>query len=391
MEKLYEFDAGDYKEYAIRRESQPIFQDPVSKIWHIYSYSEIQKVLVDTESFSSEIFEKVGKPELKTLATMDRPRHKDLRQLLAKAFTSDIINAQVNHIQEFVDSIIDQVIEKGEIDIVKDIAFPLPAYVIAKMLGLPTDPASIQQLKEWAIAAVQVAESAIGRAVPAAVLLAQVKEMTDYFAQIAEQRRAQPQLDLMTALVQAEVGGMSLTTEEISNMCKLVAVAGFDTSTIFIGNAMHILFQLPELKSELISNEALMETFLEEVLRYATPFQAFARFAKKETQIGEFTINAGDWVMIFNGSGNRDEKVFDNADEFNPQRNPNRHLSFGHGIHYCIGAPLGRLEAKIAIATLLKRLPDIRLDPNKPTERLKPKVQFGFTSLPAIFSTGAAN
>lgn len=388
MKTLFELDAGPYPYFKQMRAEAPIHFNQQKQIWEIFRYHDIQKVISDPANFSSELFAAIGKPELQTLVTMDPPRHAKFRRLLAVAFTSKIVAAQALNVHQHVNDLIDAIQASGKVDIVKDISFPLPALIIAGMLGLPRS--ALPQFKGWAIAAVKVAETAMGMGVPAPELLAKVKEMTDYFAEIAEQRRQQPADDLITALVHAQVDGEQLTVEEISNMCKLVTVAGFDTTTIFISNAMHIALQLPDVQTSLAENPFLIDPYLEEVLRFAAPFHTFARVAKHDVEIGGHVIKQGQWVVTHYGSGNRDELAFENPEQFDMHRSPNRHLSFGHGIHFCIGAPLGRLEAKIVMPALLRRLPGLRLDPDIGATRIDSSVQFGFSSLPALFDPIAA-
>lgn len=381
--ELFEKNADPYPFYRDMRDREPVRFHPEKRFWEFFRYQDIQTILRDPASFSSELFHAIGKPELQTMVMMDPPRHTKMRALLAKAFTMKMVNAQAAGIAAITNELLDAVLDKGEIDLAQDLAFPLPAGIIGGMLGLPKK--DIIRLKNWAIAAVQVAETTMRAGVPSEQLLASVKEMTDYFAEIAQERKAHPGEDLISALVQAEVDGEHLSIEEISNTCKLTAVAGFDTTTIFILNALHILLQQEQLKDQVLADPALLETFLEEVLRYAPPFQSFARIAKRDVEVGGHLIKAGQWVVTYNASGNRDEAAFENGEEFIPTRSPNRHLSFGHGIHFCLGAPLGRLEAKIAIPAIFARLPKLRLNPQQPGVRLGVSVQFGFSSLPAIF------
>lgn len=379
------FPPFDY--FAKMRETAPVFFNLERGVWELYCYNDIKAVLGDPATFSSAVFHALGYPELQTMVGMDAPRHTKFRKLLSVAFTSKMVKAQAPHIYKLTDRLIDKILGKGEVDILKDIAFPLPSSIIAVMLGVPQS--DVDLFEAWAVQAFSVGEHVMQRKPPPVSALEGVKQLTDYLAEFAIKRRADPQDDLMSALAMAEVDGERLTIEEISNTGKLLLVAGFDTTKLLIGNSMHILLQDQEMMAQLRSDPTLFDDFVEEVLRFTTPFQFATRIATRDVEIGGQLIKKGQWVMAFLGSGNRDAAVFENPDSFDMRRAPNRHLGFGYGIHLCLGAPLGRLEAKIAVEEMLKRLPNLRLNPDKPVAWIEHNIlQFGFTSLPAIFSAG---
>mgnify|MGYP003384644572 CR=1 FL=1 len=400
-----ERDLPPYPHYSKMRENDPIYFNSTRKLWEIYRYKDVQTVLSDPLTFSSEFFHAIGKPELQTLNAMDPPRHTKFRKLLAVAFTSKIVAAQEQNIRKVISAQIEKVkysgeigkvisaqIEKvkysGEIDLIADLAFPLPATIIATMLGVP--PNDIEKFKEWGFHAFKVAESALQNLSPSQQALDGVKQMTDYLSEFACLRRDSPAEDLISALSCAVVDGESLTKEEIANTCKLLMVAGTDTTQLLIGNSMHLLLQAPELKQQLTQNPELLDGFIEEVLRFATPFQHSARIATRDVELNGHLIKRGQWVVAFLGSANRDPEAFANPENFDITRSPNRHLTFGYGIHFCIGAPLGRLETKVAIMALIHAFPELRLNPAKPVRFIQDNIlQFGLRSLPAMFSTSS--
>lgn len=385
--KHLEQDATPYPFYAEMRSRAPVHFDPELGMWQVFRHRDIQTVMGDPAAFSSELFQATGRPELKTIAVMDPPRHTALRRLLTKAFTAKLVAAQAPNIRAVTSGLLNKVVERGRIDIIKDMAFPMPALVIAGMLGLPRS--DTDQFQLWAPCAVEVAESTMRRKEPAQQSLEAVRQMSDYLAAVAIDRRKDPGEDLISALAAATIDGEPLTIEAISNACKLVTVAGFDTTRLFIGTAMHMLLQHHEARAQLQADPRLFDSALDEALRYCAPFQFLTRIATRDVELGGQQIRAGQWVMVFIGSGNRDEEVFPEPDRFDITRTPNRHLSFGHGIHYCPGAQLGRLEAKTAVNTMLQRLPGLRLDPDAPATRVAANLQFGFSAMPALFEPGA--
>ncbi len=221
--------------------------------------------------------------------------------------------------------------------------------------------------------------------VPDAHLTDAVNELNQYLEALVAERRREPRSDLISGLVAAEVDGERLSLAEVASTCRLLLIAGFETTANLIGNTVHLLLAHPHELAKVAADPELLPSAIEEALRFNTPFQFFARIAKRDVTLGGQLISAGQQVMTFNASGNRDETAFANADQFDVARSPNRHLSFGHGIHYCLGAGLGRLEARIGIATLLRRFADLRLDATKPIQPLSSVVLYGVSSLPVRF------
>jgi cytochrome P450 len=320
---------------------------------------------------------------MQTMVFMDPPRHTQFRRLVARAFTSKVIADLEPSVQAITDELLDRVAKTGQMDVIADLAFPLPVTVIAELLGLPV--ADRDKFKQWSIPAIRAAEMELMGQVPDAHLTDAVNELNQYLEALVAERRREPRSDLISGLVAAEVDGERLSLAEVASTCRLLLIAGFETTANLIGNTVHLLLAHPDALAKVAADPELLPSAIEEALRFNTPFQFFARIAKRDVTLGGQLISAGQQVMIFNASGNRDETAFANADQFDVTRSPNRHLSFGHGIHYCLGAGLGRLEARIGIATLLRRFADLRLDATKPIQPLSSVVLYGVSSLPVQF------
>lgn len=367
-----------YPHYAHMRATTPVHFNPALKVWEVYGYHDIQAVLGDAKTFSSDL------SDGKMMVFMDPPRHTQFRRLVARAFTSKVIADLEPSVQAITDALLDRVESAGRMDLVTDLAFALPVTVIAELLGLPA--ADHERFKQWSIPAIRAAEMELMGQVPAPELVQAVDELDAYLADLIAARRDRPCADLVSALLAAEVDGERLTLQEVASTCRLLLIAGFETTTNLIGNTLQLLLAHPEALAQLGADPELVPAAIEEALRFNTPFQFFARIATRDVVLGGQLIQAGQQVMTFNASGNRDEAAFPHADRFDIARAANRHLSFGHGIHYCLGAGLGRLEARVAIATLLRRFGGLHLEEGRAAEPLASVVLFGFSNLPVRFS-----
>lgn len=367
-----------YPHYAHMRATTPVHFNPTLKVWEVYGYHDIQAVLGDAKTFSSDL------SDGKMMVFMDPPRHTQFRRLVARAFTSKVIADLEPGVQAITDALLDRVQAAGRMDLVTDLAFALPVTVIAELLGLPA--ADHERFKQWSIPAIRAAEMELMGLVPAPELVQAVDALDAYLAELIAARRDRPRADLVSALLAAEVDGERLTLQEVASTCRLLLIAGFETTTNLIGNTLQLLLAHPEALAQLRADPELVPAAIEEALRFNTPFLFFARIATRDVVLGGQLIKAGQQVMTFNASGNRDEAAFPHADRFDITRSANRHLSFGHGIHYCLGAGLGRLEARVAISTLLRRFGGLRLEEGRAAEPLASVVLFGFSSLPVRFS-----
>ena len=290
----------------------------------------------------------------------DPPDHTRLRALVNKAFTPRVVEAMRPHVQDIVDGLLDRVVPTGTMDIIEDLAYPLPVTVICEMLGVPvSDQASIRQ---WS-ADLARSLDAIGPQADVEVQERGVQArhaLAEYFRTQIPERRRQPRTDLLSALIAAEEQGDRLTERELLAMCVLLFVAGHETTVNLIGNGMLALLRHPDELRRLRADPALTPSAVEECLRYDSPVQRTARIPSTDVELDGHTIRQGTMVVAAIGAANRDPAQFVDADRLDIGRRDNRHVSFGFGIHFCLGAPLARLEGQVAIGALIRRAPRLQ-------------------------------
>ena len=291
------------------------------------------------------------------------PKHTRLRSLVTKTFTRGRIEAMRPAIEnicaELLEHTAQQVQERGQFDLLADYAEPLPVLVIAKLLGVPAQMSA--ELRSWSQAIVKMYEVGPTAAEEADALSA-CAQFSEYISTLARERKRKPADDLITALVQAQESGEKLSEHELIAMCVLLLNAGHEASVNGFGNGFVSLFQHPDQLRELAQDpDGLASSALEEMLRFDSPLHMFDRTATADTEIAGVTISTGQKVAALLGSANRDEQQFVKAATFNIHRTPNSHIAFGAGIHFCVGAPLARLEMNISLPLLLKKYPDLKL------------------------------
>ncbi|HLZ58954.1 MAG TPA: cytochrome P450 [Ktedonosporobacter sp.] len=375
---------ASYDWYRQMRETQPVNFDQNWGAWHVFRYADVTRVLSDYATFSSDE-SRYMPPEYRdtspissSILRMDPPRHRQLRNLVSQAFTPRMVAQMESRIKEITDGLLDQVAAKGEMDAIRDLAYPLPVTVIAELLGIPAELR--EDFKRWSDALVSGGEGLTEEQVQA--LMQEIGSMFGYFSQVLAERRAHPQGDLVSALLATEVDGEHLSDQELLGFCGLLLVAGNETTTNLIGNLLLCLDENPGTVERLRANRALVPGAIEEALRYYSPIRTMTRFAATETTIGDQKIEAGQTIIPWISSADRDEAEFPDADRFNIEREPNRHLGFGRGIHFCLGAPLARLEVKIALNAMLDRLPGAWQVSDVPLEPIKSFLVFGTKNLP---------
>jgi cytochrome P450 len=346
--------------YERGRREHPVYPHPGLPIVSVFRYADIQGILKDPETWSNRFPPPPGVdpeqiPEPSMLG-QDPPEHTRLRGLVNQAFTPRIIRRLEPRMHDIANELFDRALEHGDVDFVEALTYPFPVIVIAEIIGVPAEHR--EQFKRWSDAAVENLGTAL--LVPPnpdhleriGKLLA---EMGDYFSELAEERRRRPREDLLTGLVQAEVEGSKLTRDEMVRMLVLLLVAGNETTTTLISNTVLELLAHPDQLARLRAQPELVTSAVEEVLRFASPVQLDPRCATRAVKLHDHRIEAGQIAVNWLGSANRDEAVFPDAERFDISRNENRHLAFGFGTHYCLGANLARLEAQVALHTLLAR------------------------------------
>ncbi|PFW86842.1 cytochrome P450 [Bacillus sp. AFS075960] len=290
----------------------------------------------------------------------DPPNHSRLRSLVQKAFTPKMITQLDGRIQRIADDLINEIERKGTLNLVDDYSFPLPIIVISEMLGIPKEDQA--KFRIWSHAVIASPET------PEEIKETekQLSEFITYLQYIVDIKRKDPKEDLVSALILAENDGHKLSAPELYSMIMLLIVAGHETTVNLITNTVLVFLENPNQLQLLKDNPKLIDSAIEEGLRYYSPVEiTTGRWAAEPFQIHEQTIEKGDMVVIALASANRDETVFENPEVFDITRENNRHIAFGHGSHFCLGAPLARLEAKIAITTLFNRMPELQIKGNR--------------------------
>lgn len=346
--------------YARGRRDYPVFAHAGFPIASVFRYADIQAILKDPVTWSNNFPPPPGIDPAEfpppSMLGQDPPGHTRLRSLVNQAFTPRIIRRLEPRMHTIANELLDEALAQGSVDFVQALTYPLPVTIIAEIIGIPA--ADREQFKRWSDAAIENLGTALFIP-PTPERLHRlghlIEEMGAYFSTLADERRRRPQEDLLTGLVQAEVEGSKLTREEMLQMLVLLLVAGNETTTTLIGNTVLALLEHPQQLALLRANPQLVESAIEEVLRYCSPVQMDPRRATRALELHGHQLAANQIVICWLGSANRDEQVFDHPERFDITRGENRHLAFGFGTHYCLGANLARLEAQVALHALLQR------------------------------------
>jgi cytochrome P450 len=357
---------------------RPAYFDEEHGAWQVFRYGQVQRVLSDYAVFSSSRGALDPNDTTTTgsdsLTDTDPPRHRQLRSLMAHAFTARTVARLEDWVRELCEALLEPQLDRGELDVIGDFSHHVPLRVIGKLVGFPT--ADLEQLRAWGSASGDVRSPAAAAA---------QASMAEYFTALVADRTAHPGDDLLTALIAAEVDGTRLTRSELVAACVLLLTAGSHTVRDLIGNAWLCFDRYPASLAELRADPGLLPTAIEEVLRYLPPVPQFPRVAAVDTELDGSPVAAGDWVMARLPSANRDAAEFPRPDDFDVRRQPNRHLTLGYGIHFCIGAPLTRMESRVALETMLRRLRDVQLVPDAPLTPHPSPFAYGMQRLPVTF------
>lgn len=386
------FKANPYPTFADMRRDAPVWQqtgyDGVTKIWFVTRYADATAVLRNDTTFVRDYnlaappgqrYEPAPLEALlfSNMLSADGDAHRRLRALVSKAFTPRRVQAMRPRIQAIADELIDTVADHGRMDLLTDFAYHLPTIVIAEMLGIPT--ADRHNFRAWSNAVI----SPTLDAGDTADFLRLMLEFKEYLDGLFANRRAHPQDDLVTALLRAEESGDTLSVQEMYSTVVLLIIAGHETTVNLICNAVLALHRHPDQRARLLADPSLIPTAVEEFIRYDGPVErALTRWVAKDTLLDGHQLQRGDLIIAILGSANHDETVFEQAETLDLARAQNRHVGFGRGAHYCLGAPLARLEMDIALNTLLTRLPDLTLEVEE--HALEWRATPGFRALTAL-------
>lgn len=365
--------ADPYRLCAQFRDRGPL-QLPEANLAVFLSYRDCDEVLRHPSSSSDNVNSTVAKQQAATGTTpprhgppgflfLDPPDHTRLRKLVSKAFAPRVVSALQPDISSLVDGLLDRVAEKGRFEVVEDFAYPLPVAVICRLLGVPLeDEPRFSRASALLAQALDPFSTITG--VPPEVANERQQAGTwlrEYFHDLIDQRRSRPGDDLLSGLIAVEASGDQLTEEEIVSTCNLLLIAGHETTVNLIGNAMLAMLRDPGHWAALGADPDRAPAIVEETLRYDPPVQLAGRIALADMVIGDVEVPAGDVMMLLLAGANRDPAEFDRPDVFDPDRKGLRHLGFGCGAHYCLGAPLARLETSVALSAVTARFPNARL------------------------------
>jgi pimeloyl-[acyl-carrier protein] synthase len=384
------FVADPYPTYRQLRAEDPVHHSPLG-FWVLTRYEDVVAALRDPrlakEAIAAFVAARFGAPVPVTgLSMLDRdpPDHTRLRSLVSKAFTPRVVEGLRPRIQQIVDGLLARAREKGSMDLIEEFAYPIPVNVICEMLGVPVE--DHERFKGWSLDIARGLDSILlppDSEVPKRSVASRTA-LADYFRELIARRRTAPRSDLLSGLIAAEEAGDKLSENELLATCILLLIAGHETTVNLIGNGTLALLRHPDQLRRLRDNPALIGTAVEELLRFDGPVQRTARIPSEDVVIDGRTIAKGEMVMPFIGAADRDPAQFPDPDRLDIGRTDNRHIAFGWGIHFCLGAPLARVEGQIAINTLVQRLPKLALATESPEFRESLTLR-GLKSLPVHF------
>jgi cytochrome P450 family 142 subfamily A polypeptide 1 len=368
------------------REHAPVFYDEANDLWAVASYRHLKAVSSDTETFSNAGGVRPKFPPLPMMIDFDAPEHVRRRRLVSSGFAPRRVREMEDHVREICDRVIDGVCEQGSSDFVRDIAAPLPLAVIGDMLGVaPEDRDDLLRWSEDMLRSQGVPEpEALEGAAQAFV------EYTAYMDPVLEDRQQSgTEDDLVGVLVQAEIDGDRLDHDSLIHETLLILVGGDETTRHVITGGMHALQQHPDQMELLRQDPSLLPVAVEEMLRWVTPIKNMARTATRDVELGGRQVHEGDELLLLYPSANRDAEIFSDPDHFDVTRNPNPHVAFGFGAHFCLGNQLARLELRTMFEQLLRRLPDLALADGGPPPRRPSNFITGIEALPVTFTPTA--
>jgi len=369
------FLADPYSYYRQMREIEPVYWDSDRGSWLLFRYADVEAVVRNDAAFSAQ------QGYATSMLVTDPPEHTRLRSLVNKAFTARAVRELTPRIRQIIDGLLDSIAGRGEMDVIADFAYPLPITVIGELLGV--DPDRRDFFREVSVP-LAIALGPVRDAQLAMNAFAGRNELLLYFDDLISRRRAEPRDDLVSAMIQAEDRGDFLTHQELLGMMLLLLVGGHETTVNLIGNGLLAMLRNPDQLETFRTNDGGERTAIDEMLRHDSPVQYSGRIARVDIEVGGQTIRAGQTVRMIFGAANRDPEIFADPETFNVARDPNEHMAFGYGIHFCLGAQLARLEGEMALSALIRRFPNIKLAKTDLCWRPAPVLR-GLEALPITF------
>jgi cytochrome P450 family 142 subfamily A polypeptide 1 len=367
--------------YAWLRRHAPVYRDEINRLWGISRHHDVVAIEKDPETFCSSLGYRPNIPSDNSMIGEDDPRHHERRRLVARRFTPKAVADHEHDIRKIVTGLLDAVAAQGRCEVVEDLAAPLPAKVIGRLLGFADD--QWQKVKYWSEATIVAGGGP--RYFDDGVTTA-FGDYCEHAARLADSRRVTPTDDVMSAWTRAETDGV-LTAEEVLSEGLLLVDGGAETTRTVITGAVLALIEHPDQYQRLVDDPALLPIAVEEFIRWVTPILNMRRTATRDTEVAGTPISKGDELLLMYSSANRDEEVFGpTADRFDVGRHPNPHVAFGFGTHFCLGTSLARLEIRVMFEELLPRLRDLRLAPGTAPDRQPNAFVRGFNALPVEFT-----
>jgi cytochrome P450 family 130 len=339
-----------YESYRTMRDEHPVYEDPDGRFVALTRFADVAEAASDAGAYSSEITANTTLVH-PILAQLDPPRHTAMRRLILRAFTASRVAEREAGIRAIAVELLEHAEGKGNFDLISEFAALLPSIVMGRLIGIPDELIpTCREISDLHMRRISQRDA-----------LVPMRMSDDLFRPLLAERRSMPAHDLLSDLVAAEVDGRSLTDEELLGFCYLLLIGGNDTTTNWIGNAAVLFARNPDVRAELVGDPSLLPAALEEALRLESPTQVLPRRTTREITLYETLVAAGTRVLLVWGAANRDEREFVHPEHVDIRRRETRHLAFGQGIHFCLGAPLARLEARVAFEELLRRVPTYEL------------------------------
>ncbi|MFF2445275.1 cytochrome P450 [Priestia megaterium] len=363
------------------RKESPVYYDENTGVWNVFLYEDVKRVLSEKETFSSHFSTNKGSIG-KTLINQDPPKHTQVRSIVNRSFTPRVMKEWEPRIQAITEELIQRMDGKEKIDIYKDFAHPLPIIVISELLGVPSK--YMDQFKQWSDILVSSPKSSNKEDMKEFLTTRETaeRELEEFFQTIIADKRKNLSNDLISILIRAEEETLKITEKELVPFCNLLLVAGNETTTNLLTNAVFSILENNGVYDELRNDLSLIPSMVEESLRYRSPAQVLRRKVIQDTEIGGQQLQKGETVIIWLGSANRDENKFQDASMFDIHRKPNPHIAFGHGIHFCLGAPLARMEANIAMTALIKKYSSLSFPEGFILDPIESSAVYGLRSFP---------